>query len=134
MLAVKILLVTILVTVFGGCASLNIPRPRVETAAAMDVVTTYVGLEMGGTRELNPLGFGGTNLAKLYYLYVLRPGYSPEHRREMDRRLSSVFVGAAVNNTLQLVTAPSLWLSLAAGVLVGFSAYWTEEEVAVVLD
>ena len=133
MLAVKILLVTILVTVFSGCTTLNIPRPRVETAAGLDVVTTYVGLEMGG-RELNPLGFGGTNLAKLYYLYVLRPRYSPEYRREMDRRLSSVFVGAAVNNTLQLVAAPSLWLSLAAGVLVGFSAYWTEEEVAVVLD
>jgi hypothetical protein len=109
-----------------GCTTLNIPRPPVETSAGFDVVTTYIGLEMGVARELNPLGFAGTNLAKLYYLYILRPGYSDLQRQKMDRKLSSLFLGAAANNALQLIAAPSLWISVTAGVLVGWNAYHAE--------
>ena len=106
----------------SGCASLNIPRPSVENAAVLDVVTTGMGLSQGAV-ELNPLGFAGTTMAKLVYFYILRPEYTVGERREMDRKLASLFTGAAVNNLIQLFWTPSLPVSAAVGLLVGFSAY-----------
>jgi hypothetical protein len=106
----------------SGCTSLNVPRPTVENAALLDVVTTGMGLAQGG-RELNPLGFTGTNLAKLYYLYVLRPEYTVEQRAHTDRLFTALFTGAAVNNIIQTIWAPSLLVSAAFGAVVGWSTY-----------
>ena len=122
MFIARIIVVVMLVLGLLGCSSLGINRPSVETAAIMDVGTTYIGLQHGGV-ELNPLGFAGTNIAKLYYLYWLRPEYDTATRAEMDRRLTSLFVGASVNNALQLIGGIPLALSAVIGVIIGISTY-----------
>ena len=108
-----------------GCTSLGISRPRVETAAVADVATTYIGLSSGG-RELNPLGFWGTTAAKLYYLYGLRPGYTEQERDRMDRYFSSTLTGAAVNNVVQIIWAPTIFVSALLGTAVAWSAYHSD--------
>ena len=120
MISRTLISISLSLALLTGCA--NISRPPVTVAAAMDSVTTYVGLQHGAV-ELNPMGFAGTNLAKLYYLYHLRPGSSQLEQEDMDRTLSSLFLGAAVNNIIQLIWAPSLILSVSAGLYVGLSAY-----------
>ena len=110
-----------------GCSSLNIPRPSVQAAAVMDVTTTALVLDQGGV-ELNPLGFAGTTIAKLYYLYYIRPTLNDSEAQHMDRTLSSAFTGAATNNLIQLIWAPTLVVSLSLGLAVGLSAYYTDLE------
>jgi len=109
-----------------GCTSIGISRPSVEVSAAMDVGSTYLALERGGV-ELNPLGFWGTTLAKAYYLYCLRPTLNDSDRARWDRTLSSAWLGAATNNIIQLIWAPTLLVSLGVGVYVGLSAYSSGE-------
>jgi hypothetical protein len=120
--------ILVLLTAIGlcGCASLNIPRPSAENAAVLDVVTTGMGLSSGAS-ELNPLGFTGTTLVKLYYFSVVRPEYSLQERAEMDRWLSSLFTGAAVNNLVQIFFSHNLLVSAGLGLVVGWSAYNSAE-------
>lgn len=117
-------IIAVVILVFGllGCSGLGIKRPSVESAALMDVGTTAIGLSRGAV-ELNPLGFWGTTIAKLYYLYGLRPEYDPATRVEMDSWLTGVFVGASVNNVIQIIWAPHLAISAAMGMIVGYSTY-----------
>jgi len=124
----KLISAILVVTAIGlsGCASLNIPRPSAENAAVLDVVTTGMGLSSGAS-ELNPLGFTGTTLVKLYYFSVVRPEYSLQERAEMDRWLSSLFTGAAVNNLVQIFFSHNLLVSAGLGLVVGWSAYNSAE-------
>jgi hypothetical protein len=110
----------------SGCSALHIARPSAEQAAVLDVTTTGIGLGQGA-RELNPLGFTGTTLIKLYYFRVLRPEYSEQARAETDRWLSSLFTGAAVNNVIQVIWQPNLSVSVLLGIVVGWSAYNSAE-------
>ena len=120
----KLISAILVITAIGlcGCTSLNVARPSVENAAVLDIVTTGIGLSSGG-RELNPLGFAGTNLAKLYYFSVLRPGYTVEQRAYTDRLITALFTGAAVNNVIQTFWAPNLLVSVAFGAVVGWSTF-----------
>ena len=121
----KLIAVVVVTVSLLGCTSLGISRPTVETAAVLDVSTTYIGLSQGGV-ELNPLGFWGTTAAKLYYLYGLRPGYTDQQREYTDRYFSSVLTGAAVNNVVQIIWAPSIFVSALLGIAVAWSAYHSD--------
>lgn len=103
-----------------GCSHIDPHDPRY--AGLADAVTTEVGLAHGA-RELNPLGATGAYLVKGYYLFVYRSGLGLEERREMDRRLSSLWWAASVSNFLQ-ITAPTLGLgTFLIGGLVGWEIY-----------
>jgi hypothetical protein len=95
-----------------------------------DVATTYIVLSSGG-RELNPLGFWGTTAAKLYYLYGIRPGYTDQQREYTDRYFSSALTGASVNNVVQIIWAPTIFVSALLGFAVAWSAYHSDLPVDV---
>jgi hypothetical protein len=119
----KILVIVLAVIGLSGCANTRITNSDLaETAAVADVATTYYGLQHGA-RELNPLGFVGTTLVKLYYFSVLRPGYDPETRLEADRWIGAGLTMAAVNNILQLAWAPTIFTSLSVGMFFGYEVY-----------
>jgi hypothetical protein len=65
----------------------------------------------------------GAYLVKGYYLFVYRDTLGREERKEMDRRLSSLWWAAIVSNFLQ-ITAPTLGLAtFLIGGLVGWEIY-----------
>jgi hypothetical protein len=122
----RILVIVLAVIALSACANTRITsRDLVETAAVADVATTQYGLAHGA-RELNPLGFAGTSLAKLYYFSVLRPGYDPETQLRMDRYLGGTLTMAAVNNLVQIIWAPNILASLAVGMFFGWQVYCWE--------
>jgi hypothetical protein len=126
----KLIAVVVVAVGLLGCTSLGISRPSVETAAVADVATTYISLSSGG-QELNPLGFWGTTAAKLYYLYGLRPDYTEQERLDMDRYVSSALTGATVNNVVQIIWAPTIFVSALLGFAVAWSAYHSDLPVKV---
>jgi hypothetical protein len=82
-------------------ASDAIEAPSLETAAALDIVTTAIGLS-NGARELNPLGFGGTTAVKLILIPYVNSIEDEAQRKETQNFLSSILTGASVNNVLAI--------------------------------
>lgn len=109
----------ILVLLLTGCAS--VPSPTPEQAALADITTTAVALAHGA-HELNPLGFPGTTIVKGMY-FAIRDDFALEKRAQVDRTVSSIWSGAAVNNIIQLLWAPPLFFSLVPGVFIGYWIY-----------
>lgn len=102
---------TICITTLTACTTLE----PVYIAAGSDIVTTGIGLSRGAV-ELNPLGFAGTTVGKVYYLEYIRPDLDPVVRDRYDRWTTSIWGGAAVNNAIQILV-PGIGLS---SVILGF--------------
>jgi hypothetical protein len=114
------LLVVILLT---SCTTV----PTAKEAAVMDVATTSYGLAHGA-RELNPIGFAGSTVLKLVLL-VKMDNMAAEERADISRIVSSLWTGAAVNNIIQIIWAPSMGISVLAGAIVARDIYVRSPEV-----
>jgi hypothetical protein len=113
----------LLVLLLSGCTTLNLPKPSAEQAALADVGTTAYALSHGGV-ELNPLGYIGTTLVKGLY-FIKRDSLSAEQRAQADRIVTSVWMGAAANNLVQILLAPiALPITIGIGIGVGLSIYY----------
>jgi len=113
------LFVTILVTLaLSACTT----YPTAREAAVYDTITTLYAVEHLGGRELNPLGVWGTILTKvgLIVYYEDRPLVE---QAEFNRRAGSFWTAASVNNLVQVVFVPSLFVSVSIGALVGYYIY-----------
>ena len=115
----------VLCLLLSACTSLERATgvDRVVQAGIADTATTAVALNLGA-HEMNPLGFGGATVGKLFYLYK-RQELPEEERVRYDRFATSIWSGAAASNALQLaVPGSGLLLGLGFGVWVGLSI-WT---------
>ena len=90
--------------------------PSVEAAAALDIVTTAIGLS-NGARELNPLGFVGSTAVKLILIPHINSMEDETQRKDTQNFMSSVFVGASVNNILTIFHVAPV-ISLASGYII----------------
>jgi hypothetical protein len=90
--------------------------PSVEVAAAIDVVTTSIGLS-NGARELNPLGFVGTTAVKLILIPYINSIEDEAERKDTQNFMSSMLVGASANNVLAILGAPAV-ISLTSGYII----------------
>ena len=117
----------LLALVLSACSTLD----RTESAALADFTTTEVGISHYNLREVNPIGFLGTSLAKLYVIYVRRPTLSTEDRNTQDHITQSIWFGAAANNLAQYIYSVPFLIPPAVGVMVGFYVYqeWEPEPI-----
>ena len=119
----KLITAVVVFMLICGCTTTETSRIITpETAALADTVTTQIVLNQGG-REANPLGASGVLVGKVLYLFVVRPELSDKERTSGDRLATSVWMGAAVNNIVQLVFPFTPLVGIAAGVIVGREIY-----------
>jgi len=120
----KLLLASVLACSTAGCVTVESAAgvDRVYQATAADTLSTAIALNQGGV-ELNPLGFHGSTMGKLFYLYI-RKDLPEDVRQSYDRTATAVWTGAAANNTLQiLVPGVGLGASLGLGIWVALSIW-----------
>lgn len=117
----KLISIILAVVLLSACTTTYEPVPdRLLLTAGADTVTTHIGLA-NGAHEMNPLGPSGAFVAKLVYIFGLRNYVNESDRETADRMVSSMWLGAAVNNLL-VVVFPAAGLAPAA---VGIGAgYW----------
>ena len=101
-----------------GCSTV----PTAKQAAVLDTVTTAAVLGTKAGYELNPAGFMGATLFKVFILtYVVDWLENPYERESIKRAAATIWTAAAVNNLAILAgvaTPASIPFSLAAGYVV----------------
>jgi hypothetical protein len=118
-----LILITALLT---GCAHKfeELPPLNPYTAALADTWTTHQAVVVSGGTEVNPLGVNGALAGKLIFLTLLRPQITdPEKLYTVDRTATSVWMGAASSNLIQLAIGAPIWFALGAGVILGVTIY-----------
>ena len=113
------LILVLSLLVCTGCATVTDleRRPLLYGAAAADTVTTQWVINQGG-RELNPLGFLGVTAAKLVYLNL-----DPLDQPVPESLVTALWFGLAVNNAIQALAAPPLFISIVPGIIIGRAVY-----------
>lgn len=113
------LILVLSLLVCTGCATVTDleRRPLLYGAAAADTVTTQWVINQGG-RELNPLGFFGVTAAKLVYLNL-----DPLDQPVPESLVTALWFGLAVNNAIQALAAPPLFISIVPGIIIGRAVY-----------
>ena len=103
-----------------GCSTVPMPAvtvPTAKEAAILDTFTTAAVLGSGTGYELNPLGFAGATLSKVWIFNNLHR-FEPETQDYIKRATATIWTAAAVNNLAVLMCVPlatSLPFTLAAG-------------------
>jgi len=101
----------LLVLLLTGCSTVY--KPSLREAAVADTVSTAIALEYGNNvREMNPMGFPMTIVAKVGIIYYAENYAEPELRESIEKYGSSFWSGAAVNNILIIFTSPQISLLL----------------------
>ena len=107
-----------LIVALSACST----YPTAREAAVYDTATTLYAVEHLGGRELNPLGVYGTILSKILILhyYKDRP---QEEQDTFNRQAGAFWTAASVNNLVQVLVGPSIFISVSIGAIVGYHIY-----------
>jgi len=105
------IIILLFVGLLTGCSTVY--KPSLREAAVADTVSTAIALEYGNNlKEMNPMGFPMTIVAKVGIIYYTENYAEPENREIIEKYGSSIWSGAAVNNILIMVTSPQISLLL----------------------
>jgi hypothetical protein len=113
------LLLIFLAATMLGCSTIR--NPTLKEAAVADTITTRIAIN-NGFHESNPIGFPAATVAKvLVIVYTKHLEESPKKHLIEDLG-SSVWSGAAMNNTLLVLGVPA-GASILTGIVTGILLY-----------
>jgi len=96
-------------------------KPTAKEGAIADTATTAIALNMPNVSEMNPLGFIGTTLTKIFLLDY-RESLPKESQVKMDNFMGPVWMGATINNVLVIAGATTP-VSIVVGIISGITFY-----------
>lgn len=99
------------------------PHPNIREAALLDTASTAVAIDHGFV-EANPVGFPATIAIKALLIYGMRPHFTEDERRMVDRAASTFWTGASANN-IALVLGAATPVAISAGIITGVIIFIT---------
>lgn len=120
--------IVLLALVLTGCASVR-EQTTARNGAIADSVTTIVAIQQANAVELNPLGVGGTIIAKaatVGYIHFNPHNLSPQELDRANRIAGSAWLGAAANN-LMIIAGSTNPIAITTGLLTGL-ALWANSK------
>lgn len=96
-------------------------KPTAKEGAIADTATTAIALNMPNVYEMNPLGFIGTTIGKIFLLNY-KDGLPKESQVKMDNFMGSIWMGGAINNIFVIAGAATP-VSILVGIISGITFY-----------